>query len=638
MTTARVEEVVGEFVHLKKSGTSYKGLSPWTSEKTPSFFVVPSKGIFKDFSSGKGGNVVKFLMEHEQFSYPEALRYLADKYQIEIPEEDPTDDQLKERDHRESLAVVQKFAMEYFVDQLWKGEEGRAVGLSYFRERGFNDSTIEKFALGFCPSDGSAFTETALDKGYQLEYLKETGLTRERDTRRYDFFRGRVIFPLRNLSGRVLAFGARTLSSDKKVPKYVNSPENALYHKSKVVFGLYESKTAIIREDNCYMVEGYTDVISLHQSGIENVVASSGTALTRDQLRMIHRYTENLTILFDGDEAGQAAAGRGIDLALEEGINIRCLVLPEGEDPDSFAQSHSENELREFLEGKAQDFIAFRADALNKSAKDDPIEKAKAVRKIVESIALVPDHIARSVYVQECSKRMNVPEQALLSELNKIIRQRNRQKDSQAKYAPEPPIEPIPQKKEDNQPDNRQVERELVRILLKYGESMLKVEVQNEDTPEHTEEIEVHVAEYILHEIENDDLRIEDSVCRKVLDKYEEFVENEEIPDSAVLVRDPDPQVSELVADLVSSPYILSDNWDAMHRIAVEDETTDLRRTVDSPLIKLRQRKVMQLMLEIDKQIEEVEDEEELTNLIQEKVRLNEIKTKITSYFGSTII
>ena len=423
--TARVEEVIGDFVQLKRAGSNFKGLSPFSDERSPSFMVSPAKGIWKDFSSGKGGNSVAFLMEHEHFTYPEAIRYLARKYNIEIEETELTDAEKANTDIRESMYLVSEFAKDYFYQTLLKSEEGKAIGLSYFKERGFTTETIEKFSLGYSPETWDAFTKEALGKGYKLEFLESTGLTIPREDRPFDRFKGRVMFPIQSMSGRTLGFGGRILSNDKKAAKYLNSPESDIYHKSKVLYGIYHAKQAIAKENNCYLVEGYTDVIQFHQSGIENVVSSSGTALTPDQIRLINRLTKNITVLFDGDAAGLRASIRGIDLILEEGMNVKVCSFPDGEDPDSFAKKTSYDNLVAYLDENAKDFIQFKASLLMKEAKNDPIKKADLIRDMVVSISKIPDRIQREIYIQECSRIMDISEQVLQSTLAQLV-----QKDS----------------------------------------------------------------------------------------------------------------------------------------------------------------------------------------------------------------
>ncbi|MDB4098678.1 DNA primase [Polaribacter sp.] len=419
--TARVEEVIGEFVQLKKAGSNFKGLSPFVDEKSPSFMVSPVKQIWKDFSTGKGGNAISFLMEHEHYTYPEAIKWLAKKYNIEIEETEQSSEEKAQMNERESMFLVSTYAKDYFHDIMLNSNKGKAIGLSYFKERGFRDDIIKTFELGYCLDEWDAFTKAAIAKGYDLKYLASTGLTIVKENKQFDRFKGRVLFPIHSMSGRILGFGGRILKVDKKAAKYLNSPESDIYHKSKILYGLFQAKKEIAKQDNCYLVEGYTDVISFHQSGVENVVASSGTALTSDQIRLINRLTKNITVLFDGDAAGIRASIRGIDLILEQGMNVKVVQFPDGEDPDSFAKSHSNEELKKYLEDSAQDFINFKVSLLLKDSNNDPIKKAGVIRDIVMSISKIPDGIQREVYVQECARIMDISERVLFSELAQII-------------------------------------------------------------------------------------------------------------------------------------------------------------------------------------------------------------------------
>ena len=418
----RVEEVIGDFVQLKRAGSNYKGLSPFSNERTPSFMVSPVKQIWKDFSSGKGGNAIAFLMEHEHFTYPEAIRYLAKKYHIDIEETEQSNEEKAQADERESLYIVSEYAQQYFQNTLFNTEAGKAIGMTYFKERGFTEETIQKFRLGFSPDEWTAFTDNALAKGYQLEFLEKTGLTIVNGDRKFDRFKGRVMFPIHSMSGRVLGFGGRILTNDKKQAKYLNSPESEIYHKSKVLYGIFFAKQAIAKADNCYLVEGYTDVIQMHQKGIENVVASSGTALTQDQIRLIHRLTPNITVLYDGDAAGLRASIRGVDLILEQGMNVKVCTFPDGDDPDSFARKTAYEDLVLYLENNATDFIRFKASLLMQEAQNDPIKKAETIRDMVESISKIPDLIKREVYVRECATIMDISEQVLFSTLAQILK------------------------------------------------------------------------------------------------------------------------------------------------------------------------------------------------------------------------
>ncbi|CAH0336880.1 DNA primase [Flavobacterium sp. CECT 9288] len=469
--TARVEEVIGEFVHLKRAGSNYKGLSPFSEERSPSFMVSPAKGIWKDFSSGKGGNAVAFLMEHSHFTYPEAIRYLAKKYNIEIEETEQTDQEKALIDTRESMYLVSEFAKTYFHNTLLNSEEGKAIGYSYFKERGFTNETIKKFSLGYSPESWDAFTKEALGKGYKLEFLESTGLTIPKEDRPFDRFKGRVMFPIESMSGRVLGFGGRILTNDKKAAKYLNSPESEIYHKSKVLYGIFQAKQSIAKLNNCYLVEGYTDVIQFNQSGIENVVASSGTALTPDQIRLINRLTKNITVLFDGDAAGLRASVRGIDLILEEGMNVKVCTFPDGEDPDSFAKKTSYDDLVYYLENNSKDFIQFKASLLMNEAKNDPVKKADLIRDMVGSISKIPDRIQREIYIQECSRIMDISEQVLQSTLAQLSQKEvaevgKKQKQEQQAFEIVKNENPIAANKVDVL--NR-LERKIIEILLLYG-------------------------------------------------------------------------------------------------------------------------------------------------------------------------
>ncbi|MDX6747413.1 DNA primase [Polaribacter sp. PL03] len=500
--TARVEEVIGEFVQLKKAGSNFKGLSPFVDEKSPSFVVSPVKQIWKDFSTGKGGNAISFLMEHEHYTYPEAIKWLAKKYNIEIEETEQSSEEKEQMNERESMFMVSTFAKDYFHDLMLNTNKGKAIGLSYFKERGFTDDTIKTFELGYCLDEWDAFTNAALAKGYDLKYLASTGVSIVKDNRQFDRFKGRVMFPIHSMSGRILGFGGRILTADKKAAKYLNSPESDIYHKSKILYGLFQAKKEIARQDNCYLVEGYTDVISFYQSGVENVVASSGTALSSDQIRLINRLTKNITVLFDGDAAGMRASIRGIDIILEQGMNVKVVQFPDGEDPDSFAKSHSREELKKYLEDSAQDFISFKVSLLLKDSNNDPIKKAGVIRDIVVSISKIPDGIQREVYVQECARIMEVSERVLFSELAQIIKKGehekskiSKQQNRQQQDPNEPPSEYFMEQEQAKMgvvkggPSVEKIdqisilEKEIIRILLLFGneETEFVEEIENED-------------------------------------------------------------------------------------------------------------------------------------------------------------
>ncbi len=532
--TARVEEVIGDFVVLKRAGTNLKGLSPFSNEKSPSFMVSPVKQIWKDFSSGKGGNAVAFLMEHEHFTYPEAIRYLAKKYNIEMEETEQTEQDKEQANEKESMYLVSEFAQKYFQNTLLNTDEGQAIGYSYFKERGFTGDTIKKFGLGYSPEEWDAFTKEALGKAYKLEYLDKTGFTIIReDGRHIDRFRGRVMFPIQSMSGRVLGFGGRILGNDKKAAKYLNSPESDIYHKSKVLYGIYHAKQAIAKQDNCFLVEGYTDVIQFHQAGIENTVASSGTALTPDQIRLINRLTKNITVLFDGDAAGLRASIRGIDLILEEGMNVKVCTFPDGEDPDSFAKKTPYDELVTYLADNSKDFIQFKAGLLMDEAKNDPVKKAGLIRDMVTSISKIPDRIQREIYIQECARIMDISEQVLSSTLAQLIQKDvsdagKKMKEEQKVNAMKPVADEgeIPNQPRLNILDG--LERKIIEILLLYGsteQEFQDVYIKYDEFGkeyEHTENKTYKVYERIYLNLQEDEIEFTNPVFK---DLYKAIIE-----------------------------------------------------------------------------------------------------------------
>ncbi|WP_435314448.1 DNA primase [Cellulophaga fucicola] len=532
--TSRLEEVIGDFVQLKKSGTNFKGLSPFTDERSPSFMVSPVKQIWKDFSSGKGGNVVAFLMEHEHFTYPEAIKYLAKKYNIEIEETERTDEQKEQADEKESMYLVSEYAQKYFSEVLWERELGKAIGLSYFKERGFTDETIKSFGLGYCLDQWDSFTNTALDKGYKLEYLEKTGLSivkkqEGQEDRKFDRFKGRVMFPIQSMSGRVLGFGGRILTNDKKAAKYLNSPESDIYHKSKVLYGIYHAKQAIAKEDNCYLVEGYTDVIQFHQRGIHNVVASSGTALTADQIRLVNRLTKNITVLFDGDAAGLRASLRGIDLILEQGMNVRVCTFPEGEDPDSFSKNNSLEDVLAYLENNSKDFIQFKASLLIKESANDPIKKAETVRDIVNSISKIPDRIKKEIYIQECAQLMNISEAVLFNTLAQIGKKDIADVEKKQKQE-QKPFQVVKNEAVQEKLDVQYVlEKKIIELLLLYGDTtqefddLLLKEDEKGDLILEKEVVQARVFEKIFLDLQEDEIELTNA---KFKDIYYKLIEN----------------------------------------------------------------------------------------------------------------
>lgn len=595
--TARVEEVIGDFVQLKRAGSNLKGLSPFSNEKSPSFMVSPVKQIWKDFSSGKGGNAVTFLMEHEHFSYPEAIRYLAKKYNIEIEETEISDDAKAEANEKESMYLVSEFARNYFHSTLLNTDEGKAIGYSYFKERGFTKDTIEKFGLGYSPETWDAFTMEALGKGYKLEYLEKTGLTIVKDDKQFDRFKGRVMFPIQSMSGRVLGFGGRILTNDKKAAKYLNSPESEIYHKSKVLYGIYHAKQAIAKLDNCFLVEGYTDVIQLHQAGIENVVASSGTALTPDQIRLVNRLTKNITVLFDGDAAGLRASIRGIDLILEEGMNVKVCTFPDGEDPDSFAKKTPYDELVAYLNDNAMDFIQFKASLLMKEAKNDPIKKAELIRDMVTSVSKIPDKIKREIYIQECSRIMDISEDVLFNTLAQLVQKdiheagKKLKTEQKAFEVVRPETNPEMVTKVDVL---YELERKIIEILLLYG----TVEEEFEDVllkaNEDGEAVEVKemntykVYQRIYLSLQEDEVELANPLFRAIYnDLINYFHQHETFELEQYLMRLEPELAQEVTHILMEEERELLHNWEAQ-QIIVKQKNQTVSQYVSETILTLR--------------------------------------------------
>ncbi|MCF1422591.1 MULTISPECIES: DNA primase [Mangrovimonas] len=592
--TARVEEVIGDFVNLKKSGTNFKGLSPFTDERSPSFMVSPVKQIWKDFSSGKGGNVVAFLMEHEHFTYPEAIKYLAKKYNIEVEETEQSQEQKEIANEKESLYLVNDFANEYFQKVLHKTDAGQAIGLSYFKERGFTTETIKTFGLGYSLDDWTAFTDEAIKKGYKLEFMEKVGLTIVKGEKQFDRFKGRVMFPILSMSGRVLGFGGRILINDKKAAKYLNSPESDIYHKGKVLYGIYHAKQSIAKEDNCFLVEGYTDVIQFHQTGIHNVVSSSGTALTPDQIRLISRLTKNITVLFDGDDAGVRASIRGIDLILEQGMNVRVCSFPQGEDPDSFAKENTLEELSLYLEENAQDFIQFKATLLTKDSKNDPIKKAETIREIIQSISKIPDRIKQEVYIQECAKIMDIGEEVLFStlaqlgkkELNEANKSFKKEQKAFDVIRNEQPV-----KKVDVQ---YELERRIIQILLLYGtrveefEDLILKENEEGDLVLEPVKQEARVFEKVFLDLQEDEMEFTNEQFKTLYyTVVEQLNQNPEITVES-FVNDVEPHIaSEITTILMEDErYELSD-W-TKKDIYPKKKTDTVSQLVSETILHLR--------------------------------------------------
>lgn len=581
--TARVEEVIGDFVQLKRAGSNLKGLSPFVNEKSPSFMVSPVKQIWKDFSSGKGGNAVTFLMEHEHFTYPEAIKYLAVKYNIEIEETVQTDEDIAQANEKESMYLVSEFAQKYFHHTLLETEEGKAIGLSYFKERGFTSDTIKKFGLGYSPESWDAFTKEALGKGYKLEYLDKTGLSIVKEDKQFDRFKGRVMFPIQSMSGRVLGFGGRILTNDKKAAKYLNSPESDIYHKSKVLYGIFHAKQSIAKLNNCYLVEGYTDVIQMHQAGIENVVASSGTALTPDQIRLINRLTPNITVLFDGDAAGLRASIRGIDLILEAGMNVKVCTFPDGDDPDSFARKTSYEDLLQYFEDNAKDFIQFKASLLMQEAKNDPIKKADLIRDMVISISKIPDRIKREVYIKECSRIMDISEDVLFNTLAQLVKKDL--SDANKQYKEEQKAFEVVKNDiaEVQKIDNLyEIERRLIKILIKYGNHSIEIQdlILVDDIEDGKTEVEVLnkylVFQKIYMSLIEDELEFSNELFKRI---YSLFISHIQINYESFEI---DSFLKEVEEDLINEIVSLSLEDEVEHLHKWDTQQIHVKQKIES--------------------------------------------------------
>jgi len=632
--TARIDEVVGDFVSIKKRGGNFIGLCPFHNEKTPSFNVNAARNIYKCFGCGKGGDVVSFVMEHEQASYPEALRYLAGKYNIVIEEDDKSPERTAEDQLRESLFSVTSFAQKFFTEQLHETDEGKSIGLSYFREREISDHSVAKFQLGYSPEGWSNLTDAAITSGYKKEFLEKTGVTIFKNEKQYDRFRGRVMFPIHSVSGKVIGFGARTLRADPKIPKYLNSPESEIYHKSKVLYGIFFAKKTIVQKDECYLVEGYTDVISLHQSGIENVVASSGTALTSDQIRLISRYTKNVTVLFDGDPAGIKASFRGIDLILEQGLNVKIIAFEEGVDPDSYAREHSNQEVQDFLQKKAVNFIKFKTSLLLEDVKNDPIGKTRLIREIMRTIALIPDNIARSTYVKECSTLLEIEEPILIQELNKIIRSKFKRDDLRI------PAEQIPEdllvSHKAEAVDEDYVyshEKNIIRLLLNYGGIEIELPNKIEETDEH---LVREVRSVIVYELVKDKIFMGDPIFRKIFEEAEKGIQSGTKYNVNDFIRHEDQEIRNITTELLSTQYNLSDNW--RHKgIVVSIEKDVLPESVISSIITLKMSSVEKMITENREKIKSSE-ESQLEYLISTHQDLEKIKAELASERGIVIL
>lgn len=633
--TARVEEVIGDFVNLKKSGSNYKGLSPFSQEKSPSFMVSPAKQIWKDFSSGKGGTVVSFLMEHEQFTYPEALRWLAKRYNITIEEDqERSEEQIAEGRERENQFILTEFANKWFQEQLWQTEEGKHIGYSYFKERGFTKETMEKFHLGYSPKEWSAFTQYALNKGYSFDALETVGLTVGNKERPVDRFRERVIFPIQSFSGRTLGFGGRILGNNLKTAKYLNSPENEIYHKSKILYGIFQAKQAILREDECILVEGYTDVISLHQAGVENVVSSSGTALTVDQIRLVKRLTNNLTLVYDGDAAGIKASFRGIDLILEQELNVRVVVLDEGVDPDSFARAHKEEEIQEYFKTRATDFIRFKVGVLKEDAGDDPVRNSKMIQSVVDSISLIPNLIQRELYVRDASSILGIGEEVLFRQLQIKLVEKDRQ-DKRMTYSDQKSPLKIATPKEQQIQVNpfSIIEEEMIQLMIRYGE--VEIELPVDQTKK--EFYKSSVTREILSQLEEDGISFSTPHYQEMFSEIKKESQEEESQSlSDYFVRHENGDLSQIASGMIFDKYRLS-NW-AKQGVPVPGADSNLGSRVQEMVLNYKRNVLLQMIkTQHSKTQQEELTLEETSEILKEIMRLNKIKQSLDELLNRSV-
>ena len=627
--TARVEEVIGDFVNLKRAGSNLKGYSPFNDEKSPSFMVSPSKQIWKDFSSGKGGNVISFLMEHERMTYPEALRWLAKRYNIEIEEAEQTEEERQQQTEREAMFVVLEFAKNWYKEQLFNTELGKSAGLSYFKQRGFRQETLQTFETGFSSNQYDALTQAALNKGFKKEFLIKTGLTLERNDRLIDRFRGRIMFPIQSMSGRVLGFGGRILDSSLKTAKYINSPENEVYHKSKILYGINQAKQAIVKEDQCILVEGYTDVMAFYQAGIKNTVASSGTALTIEQIQLVKRLTKNILVIFDGDRAGIKAALRGIDMILEQGLNVKVLLLPDGEDPDSFSKKVSTEDLILFLADHTQDFINFKAALLQEDAINDPIKKGELIRSIIESIAKIPNSIQQEIYIKEVARIMDISEKALFKELAIVLKGLNRrlEKDNLRKKQKET-LKPVsPEKQAQPKYNKREIlEREIIKLLILNGPTEIEVEDwEIKDIPEGNAEPVIEkitrktiIADEIYKQLQEDELEFSNPLFNQLYNRLiPKSLEHQDIDLKQLMPQLPEEE-ARLISDILmeEEKYSLA-NW-GDRQIEVKTKDATLGWHLMDVLLNLRRLLLLELINEQKENLKNVETDQTRINIFNE--------------------
>ncbi len=628
LDTAQIEDVVAEFVPLKRAGANFKANSPWTDERTPSFFVAPGKNIFKDFSSGKGGNPVTFLMEHEYLSYPQALRWLADFYKIEIPEQEESAEEKEQRTEREAIQILLNYAARYYNNYLLNEDDGKAVGLAYFKERGFTKDVIDKFQLGYAPDEKRHFTDHALNQQYKEDYLERSGLgKRTNDGGIIDQFRDRVMFPIHSVSGKTLGFGGRILKSNTKLPKYINSPETEIYDKSKVLYGIHQAKDALRKKDEAILVEGYTDVIALHQAGVENVVASSGTSLTDDQMKLIKRFTNHLIFMFDGDQAGTDASIRGVDMALQHDLNVKVLHLPEEHDPDSFAQDHSAEEIREYIDNHVRDFLMFKIEQSKDAAQQDPIKQGETIRGIVKSIAQIPDNLNRNLYIKEAARVLQVEEELLYQELNRHLMDKAKREEKKATRREQPEsVEGLSEYESDAKSGWGQSliqEKKVVQMLLRYG---------SKDFSE-----EESVAKHILNEV--NDLELESPTCDSIIQLYESHLnENGEHPLESLFTQHEDRSIQQMAVDAYTQQFEISENWQEKIGKVIKQPDENYIEEVISALDHLKLKKLLQMLQQNEEDLKKATSDNKIQELLQVHNRLNELKQEITDKLGTVIL
>ena len=634
---ADIVDVIADFLPLKKRGANFLGNCPFHDEKTDSFTVSKQKGIYKCFGCGAAGNAVKFVMEYSQMNYPEALKYLAEKYKIEVEETEQTSEEKEKRAETDSLQIVNNFANDHFKENLFKSEEGQTIGMAYFKERGLRENTIERFELGYSIDNMDYFTKIAVGKQYDLEYLKTLGLTSKNG---YDFYRGRVIFPIHSVNGKVIGFGARTLKKDKKTAKYFNSPENPIYSKGKVLYGLYQAKKSIAKEDECFLVEGYTDVISMSQAGIENVVASSGTALTEGQIKLIKRFTSNITMLYDGDAAGMKAAFRGIDLILAQDMNVKVVQLPDGEDPDSFAQAKGAEGFRAFITDEKKDFITFKTSVLLEEAANDPIKKTEVIRDIVKSIAQIPDTIKRSLYIKDCSSLLDIEERILVNETNKMVSGKvanagkissfEKKQMDDINYIPPEALEQMAQAEMAGMASPsaatngaKKQEADVIRVMLEFGTFIID------------EEENQTVAEYALSELE--DIKFDIPIYQKIFDIYKDRMKQKQIPTLDEFTSHEDADIQRTVIDLTMTNHHLSDNWFEMHEMVIPSREENFDQDIYVSIGTLQLKKIDKMIKETQTKLKNTKDDKEMMTLLKKQMSLAKHKKHINDFLGSVI-